>query len=131
MTWVVRTLLIALLGFAAWKAHRIRSEYAEGDADPNAVQAMERALRKLPLELDDGRYRGTYEPVEEAVVLKSGADSHVGAAFTDKARDYGLPAPKGVLLLGVQGCGKSLMAKAVSNVWRLPLLRFSCQCTCL
>jgi len=46
------------------------------------------------------------------------------AAFTDKARAYGLPAPKGVLLLGVQGCGKSLMAKAVSNVWQLPLLRF-------
>lgn len=46
------------------------------------------------------------------------------AAFTDRARAYGLPAPKGVLLLGVQGCGKSLMAKAVSNVWQLPLLRF-------
>ena len=46
------------------------------------------------------------------------------AAFTDRAREYGLPAPKGVLLLGVQGCGKSLMAKAVSNVWQLPLLRF-------
>lgn len=46
------------------------------------------------------------------------------AAFTDKARQYGLPAPKGVLLLGVQGCGKSLMAKAVSNIWQLPLLRF-------
>jgi SpoVK/Ycf46/Vps4 family AAA+-type ATPase len=45
-------------------------------------------------------------------------------AFTDKAREYGLPAPKGVLLLGVQGCGKSLMAKAVSNIWKLPLLRF-------
>lgn len=47
-----------------------------------------------------------------------------GAAFTDRAREYGLPAPKGVLLLGVQGCGKSLMAKVVSNVWQLPLLRF-------
>ena len=46
------------------------------------------------------------------------------AAFSDRARQYGLPAPKGVLLLGVQGCGKSLMAKAVSNVWQLPLLRF-------
>jgi SpoVK/Ycf46/Vps4 family AAA+-type ATPase len=45
-------------------------------------------------------------------------------AFTDKARQYGLPAPKGVLLLGVQGCGKSLMAKAISNIWQLPLLRF-------
>jgi SpoVK/Ycf46/Vps4 family AAA+-type ATPase len=45
-------------------------------------------------------------------------------AFTDRARQFGLPAPKGVLLIGVQGCGKSLMAKAISNIWRLPLLRF-------
>jgi ATP-dependent 26S proteasome regulatory subunit len=45
-------------------------------------------------------------------------------AFTEEARAFGLPAPKGMLLLGVQGCGKSLCAKAVANVWQLPLLRF-------
>ncbi len=45
-------------------------------------------------------------------------------AFTGQARQYGLPPPKGVLLLGVQGCGKSLMAKTISNTWKLPLLRF-------
>jgi len=45
-------------------------------------------------------------------------------AFTDEARDFGLASPKGMLLLGVQGCGKSLMAKAVSRLWKLPLLRF-------
>ncbi|HVM60262.1 MAG TPA: AAA family ATPase [Verrucomicrobiae bacterium] len=45
-------------------------------------------------------------------------------AFTEQARTFGLPAPKGVLLLGVQGCGKSLCAKAVSSLWQLPLLRF-------
>lgn len=44
--------------------------------------------------------------------------------FSDQARSFGLPAPKGVLLLGVQGCGKSLMAKTISNIWQLPLLRF-------
>ncbi|MBK7404270.1 MAG: AAA family ATPase [Phycisphaerales bacterium] len=45
-------------------------------------------------------------------------------AFTEGARQYGLPAPKGVLLVGVQGCGKSLCAKAVSREWNMPLLRF-------
>ncbi|MFM1943484.1 MAG: ATP-dependent zinc metalloprotease FtsH [Verrucomicrobiota bacterium] len=46
------------------------------------------------------------------------------AAFTESAQAFGLPAPRGILLLGVQGCGKSLCAKAVSNLWQLPLLRF-------
>ena len=44
-------------------------------------------------------------------------------AFTDEARQFGLPEPKGLLLLGVQGCGKSLTAKAIASRWRLPLLR--------
>jgi MoxR-like ATPase len=44
-------------------------------------------------------------------------------AFTDRARDFGLPAPRGLLLMGVQGCGKSLSAKAVAGFWRLPLVR--------
>lgn len=45
-------------------------------------------------------------------------------AFSRKAQDFGLPAPKGVLLVGVQGCGKSLCARAVSREWNMPLLRF-------
>ncbi|MDP7421414.1 MAG: AAA family ATPase, partial [bacterium] len=45
-------------------------------------------------------------------------------AFTDEARDFGLPSPRGALLIGVQGCGKSLCAKAVSQLWKMPLLRF-------
>jgi ATP-dependent 26S proteasome regulatory subunit len=45
------------------------------------------------------------------------------SAFGDAARKFGLPAPKGLLLLGVQGCGKSLTAKAIGASWRLPLLR--------
>lgn len=45
-------------------------------------------------------------------------------AFTEDARKFGLPVPKGLLLVGVQGCGKSLTAKAVASQWKLPLLRF-------
>jgi len=46
-----------------------------------------------------------------------------GVAFGEPARKFGLPEPKGLLLLGVQGCGKSLTAKAIASTWRLPLLR--------
>jgi hypothetical protein len=44
-------------------------------------------------------------------------------AFTREARDYGLPAPKGMALIGIPGTGKSLTAKMIGGLWRLPLLR--------
>jgi len=46
-----------------------------------------------------------------------------GAAFTPEAKRYGLEPPRGLLLLGVQGCGKSLCAKAVAAEWGLALLQ--------
>ncbi len=44
-------------------------------------------------------------------------------AFSERAREYGLPQPKGMLILGVPGCGKSLIAKTTAEMWGLPLLR--------
>jgi len=44
-------------------------------------------------------------------------------AFTPEAKKYGLEPPKGILMLGVQGCGKSLMARYVAARWKMPLLR--------
>ena len=70
-----------------------------------------------------------YYPASEAFSDVGGMDllkewmSQRTASFTDAAREYGLPEPKGVLLLGVQGCGKSLTAKAIGSLWKLPLLR--------
>jgi AAA+ superfamily predicted ATPase len=43
--------------------------------------------------------------------------------FSASAREFGLDPPRGILLLGVPGCGKSLCAKVVASAWRMPLLR--------
>jgi ATP-dependent 26S proteasome regulatory subunit len=45
------------------------------------------------------------------------------AAYSPQAREYGLPSPKGAMLVGVPGCGKSLTAKAIATAWGVPLLR--------
>ena len=44
-------------------------------------------------------------------------------SWSESAKKYCLPAPKGVLITGVPGCGKSLTAKAMSAAWQLPLLK--------
>ena len=70
-----------------------------------------------------------YYPTDEQLGNVGGLDllktwlARRGAAFSEAARRFGLPEPKGLLLLGVQGCGKSLTAKAIAAQWRLPLLR--------
>ena len=77
------------------------------------------------------RRNGILEFIEEDETLDSvgGLDELKGwlvqrsDAFTERARTYGLPQPKGMLILGVPGCGKSLIAKTTSRLWGLPLLR--------
>ncbi len=77
------------------------------------------------------RRNGILEFVEEDETIDSvgGLDELKGwlvqrsDAFTERARTYGLPQPKGMLILGVPGCGKSLIAKTTSRLWGLPLLR--------
>ena len=70
-----------------------------------------------------------YFPAEESLREVGGLDrlkawlDRRARAFGAEARRFGLPEPRGLLLLGVQGCGKSLTAKAVASHWRLPLLR--------
>jgi SpoVK/Ycf46/Vps4 family AAA+-type ATPase len=44
-------------------------------------------------------------------------------SFTIQASNYGLPTPRGLLLIGIQGTGKSLTAKAIATEWQLPLLK--------
>ena len=45
------------------------------------------------------------------------------ALFSKEAMDAGIPVPKGILLMGISGCGKSLCVKTISTLWNLPLFR--------
>lgn len=70
-----------------------------------------------------------YYPPKDSLADVGGMDSikewldQRTTSFTDKAREFGIPVPKGILLLGVQGCGKSLTAKAIASTWKLPMLK--------
>lgn len=70
-----------------------------------------------------------YDPIPGGLDSVGGLDNLKGwlisrkNAYTPEARAYGLPAPKGAMLVGVPGCGKSLTAKAIATAWGVPLLR--------
>lgn len=65
---------------------------------------------------------GGLESVGGLDVLKGWLISRKNA-YSPAARAYGLPAPKGAMLVGIPGCGKSLIAKATATAWNVPLLR--------
>jgi len=64
--------------------------------------------------------------VQDAVggleVLKGWLDKR-SHAFSEEAKNYGLPSPRGLALIGIPGTGKSLSAKLIARQWRMPLLR--------
>jgi ATP-dependent 26S proteasome regulatory subunit len=97
-----------------------------GRLDHGAVRLVAREKERVIKQSEVLEYYPTDASMSDVgglETLKNWLDSR-GRAFGAGARDYGLDAPKGVLLLGVQGCGKSLLAKAVAATWQFPLLRF-------
>ncbi len=121
-------LLQAALGLTLGEAENVfakiivKEERLSGDAVGEVFAEKQQIIRKSGL-LEYYATDENFAHVGGVAALKEWLTKRA-VAFTTEARAFGLSAPKGILLLGVQGCGKSLCAKAVSNLWQLPLLRF-------
>lgn len=120
------------LGLTARQAdrafRRVRGQLSEA-RERNSVLDVERAVLREKQRMIGESDLLEFHPLEVGLgdvggmdALKSWLDERE-EAFGEEARAYGLPMPKGMLLLGVQGCGKSLTAKAVARYWHMPLLR--------
>jgi AAA+ superfamily predicted ATPase len=92
-----------------------------GDDLP-AVLDAKRALLGSAGSLESIAVDFTIEDVGGFENLKAWLKQRRGG-FSKKAREFGLVPPRGILILGVPGCGKSLCAKAVAADWQMPLLR--------
>jgi SpoVK/Ycf46/Vps4 family AAA+-type ATPase len=120
-------LVQAALGLTAAQAHRVfaRAIVTDGALDDRDIPLVTEEKKQIIREseaLEFYERTETPEDVGGLGVLKEWLRLRE-RAFTQEARDYGLPAPKGVALIGIPGTGKSLTAKMVGGLWRLPLLR--------
>lgn len=120
-------LLQAVLGFTENEAKNVFAKAVVADSTLSIsaldiiISEKEQIIRKSGVlefcsTLEDFSSLGGMDELKSWLKMRS-------ASFSKRARDFQLPPPKGLLLIGVPGCGKSLAAKTVSSEWKQPLLR--------
>jgi ATP-dependent 26S proteasome regulatory subunit len=122
-------LVKAALGLTAAQAQRVFASAIVGNADSTLddrdIDLVTLEKRQILLESEALEFYPVSETPDDVGgldILKNWLRMR-DLAFTQKARDYGLPAPKGIALIGIPGTGKSLTAKMIGGLWRMPLIR--------
>ncbi len=116
-----------LAGLSAPEARRVvaRCVLDDGALD---IRDLAIALEAKKDRVEDSGVLEFEDPKQDAVELGGLANlkgwlTRAQAGYSERARELGLAPPRGILLIGVQGCGKSLACRAVARQWGLPLLR--------
>ncbi|HXG10501.1 MAG TPA: AAA family ATPase [Gemmataceae bacterium] len=120
-------LVQAALGLTAAQAQRVfaKAIVTDGVLDDRDIDLVTQEKKQIIRESEALEFYAVTETLADVGglgVLKEWLKLRE-RAFTQEARDYGLPAPKGIALIGIPGTGKSLTAKMIGGLWRLPLLR--------
>lgn len=124
---VIHALVKALRGMTLSQTRKVVSYAAYHDNKLNADDVKRILDRKAQVIHEEGLL--DYFPSETNVAELGGFEglkrwlAYARVGFTPQARKFNLPAPKGILIVGIQGCGKSLAAKTIARQWNLPLLK--------
>ena len=120
-------LLQAALGLTASQAQRVfaKAIVSDGKLNDSDIDFVMKEKKQLIRDIEALEFTEASETPESVGGL--GELKHWlnlrEKAFSSEARSYGLPAPKGIALIGIPGTGKSLTAKMISRLWHLPLIR--------
>jgi len=124
----IQKIVQAALGLSTAQAERTflkEAITANGVLDDQAIDRVNKAKKTIIRENEALEYYSVTETAADVGglgALKQWLNTRE-KAFSRKAKEYGLPTPKGIALIGIPGTGKSLTAKMIGNLWRLPLLR--------
>nr|YP_010619764.1 hypothetical protein PNW48_pgp194 [Symphyocladia marchantioides]WAX03777.1 hypothetical protein [Symphyocladia marchantioides] len=120
------TMCMAYAGFSINKIRKSLSKLILNNISKN--QTIEKILQEKEKIIQNTEGLKFYSPHNN--ILEVGGLQNLrnwlqirNLAFTQKADSYGIKKPKGILLVGIQGTGKSLSAKTISNAWNMPLFK--------
>jgi AAA+ superfamily predicted ATPase len=120
-------LVKAAIGLTRAQAHRVfaKAIVRDGTLDDMDIDLVTDEKKQIIRESEALEFYSVTESLDNVAGLKVLKEwlRMRDSAFSDRARDYGLPMPKGIALLGIPGTGKSLTAKMIGGLWRMPLLR--------